>query len=237
MSTLFCPILNVQGCKSNKKGGYRRLSFVKKVFTERKNKITKRKKSRRNKQKNLSLLNMESAFSLVDSPSLPSTSPSLPSTSTSLPSTSFFYSWKTWAILFVVVAFLGFNIFLFLGKESNDMIDTIKRFFTKMYNTNKLFHSHSPSTPAYEKPTHLNNVNEVHAPPDMSSEELQPPIQSAPTPDQADSLIQTQGKAGWCSVGEDRGYRSCVQVGENDTCLSGDIFPTKDKCINPKLRY
>lgn len=53
-----------------------------------------------------------------------------------------------------------------------------------------------------------------------------------------DSLSQIQGrnKSGWCYIGEDRGFRSCVEVGPNDTCMSGDIFPTQEICINPTLR-
>ena len=44
------------------------------------------------------------------------------------------------------------------------------------------------------------------------------------------------GKAGWCYIGEDRGFRSCSQVGVNDKCMSGDIFPSQEICINPNLR-
>ena len=43
-------------------------------------------------------------------------------------------------------------------------------------------------------------------------------------------------KSGYCYIGEDRGFRSCIQVGEEDTCMSGDIFPTQAICINPRLR-
>ena len=53
--------------------------------------------------------------------------------------------------------------------------------------------------------------------------------------DDSTSPIQ-QGKMGWCFIGEDRGFRSCEQVGVNDQCMSGDIFPTKDVCMNPNLR-
>lgn len=41
---------------------------------------------------------------------------------------------------------------------------------------------------------------------------------------------------GYCYVGEDLGFRSCIKVGKADRCMSGDIFPTKDICINPSLR-
>lgn len=62
---------------------------------------------------------------------------------------------------------------------------------------------------------------------------------SQPEADDASSVTQkgkVSGKAGYCLVGEDRGIRSCVKVGEGDTCMSGNIFPSKDVCINPSLR-
>ena len=55
-------------------------------------------------------------------------------------------------------------------------------------------------------------------------------------PDSSDSAVQTGGKAGWCYVGSERGIRTCAQIGVNDSCLSGDIFPTQDVCMNPSLR-
>ena len=55
--------------------------------------------------------------------------------------------------------------------------------------------------------------------------------------DEASSSIQNGApKAGWCYIGEDRGFRSCAEVGVNDTCMSGDIFPTQQICVNPNLR-
>ena len=53
--------------------------------------------------------------------------------------------------------------------------------------------------------------------------------------DDSASPIQ-HGKMGWCFIGEDRGFRSCEYVGANDKCMSGDIFPSKDVCMNPNLR-
>jgi hypothetical protein len=43
-------------------------------------------------------------------------------------------------------------------------------------------------------------------------------------------------KKGWCLIGNEKGYNSCVKVGYNDYCMSGDIYPTKDICLNPSLR-
>lgn len=53
---------------------------------------------------------------------------------------------------------------------------------------------------------------------------------------QAPSSVNSTGKSGWCFIGEDRGFRSCALVNENDTCMSGDIFPSQELCINPSLR-
>jgi hypothetical protein len=43
-------------------------------------------------------------------------------------------------------------------------------------------------------------------------------------------------KVGYCYIGSDRNVRTCVKVGEKDTCMSGEVFPTIDLCINPTLK-
>jgi len=57
-----------------------------------------------------------------------------------------------------------------------------------------------------------------------------------PKGDNNDSSIQMPKKSGYCYIGEDRGHRTCIYSGKRDICMSGDIFPTLDVCINPKLR-
>lgn len=61
---------------------------------------------------------------------------------------------------------------------------------------------------------------------------------SEPMPDDATSSTQRSGpgKSGYCYIGEDRGFRSCIEVKEGDTCMSGDIFPSQAICVNPSLR-
>ena len=43
----------------------------------------------------------------------------------------------------------------------------------------------------------------------------------------------TSGKSGWCLVGEYEGKRGCVAVGEQDRCLSGQVYPSQVNCMNP----
>lgn len=55
--------------------------------------------------------------------------------------------------------------------------------------------------------------------------------------DTTNSSIQTNRlDKGYCYVGTDRNYRTCVKVNERDQCMSGDIFPTRKICVNPSLR-
>lgn len=61
-------------------------------------------------------------------------------------------------------------------------------------------------------------------------------VNQGPTPDDSRSIIQTTGKAGWCYIGDDQNVRTCAEVGINDMCMSGDIFPTQEICMNPNLR-
>jgi len=43
-------------------------------------------------------------------------------------------------------------------------------------------------------------------------------------------------KGGWCYIGTYSGYRSCSEVGSAEKCMSGDVFPTQDVCVNPNMR-
>jgi hypothetical protein len=55
-------------------------------------------------------------------------------------------------------------------------------------------------------------------------------------PDDSKSSIQSIGKAGWCYIGTDHGIRTCAEIGVNDGCMSGDVFPNQSICVNPNLR-
>jgi hypothetical protein len=54
--------------------------------------------------------------------------------------------------------------------------------------------------------------------------------------DSTSSIQKPQTKGGYCYIGEERGHRSCMRVNEDDKCMSGEIFPTREICINPNLR-
>lgn len=70
----------------------------------------------------------------------------------------------------------------------------------------------------------------------LNTSQSQQPSEQDYQANEASSSVHSAGKAGWCYVGNDRGFRTCAQVGVNDTCMSGDIFPSQEICMNPNLR-
>jgi hypothetical protein len=52
-----------------------------------------------------------------------------------------------------------------------------------------------------------------------------------PQPSRSDSQHH-----GFCYVGRSNNIRHCAKVSSKSKCMSGDIFPTMDLCINPAIR-
>jgi hypothetical protein len=49
--------------------------------------------------------------------------------------------------------------------------------------------------------------------------------------------ISTQKpKAGWCYVGDFSGVKGCVEVSEQDKCMSGQIFANQAECLKPHAK-
>ena len=72
---------------------------------------------------------------------------------------------------------------------------------------------------------------------------LMPPKCSTPTknpePSNTTNSIHrpiSSKKSGWCFIGDDAETRGCISVNEHDKCMSGQIFPTKEACLNPNTK-
>lgn len=88
-------------------------------------------------------------------------------------------------------------------------------------------------TPTYQEHEELNNIlKNTH--PEQPQYPL-PQNNEYIADDSNSNIQQMSGKLGFCYIGEDRGFRSCAPVGVNDMCMSGDIFPSMDVCVNPNL--
>ena len=42
---------------------------------------------------------------------------------------------------------------------------------------------------------------------------------------------------GYCFIGDSDNTRHCVELEKDDNCVSGQIYKTKEICVNPDLRY
>lgn len=205
------------------------------------------------------------------------------STSIGSEGSSFFETLKnvnltTWVIIFFVLAFLGFNIFVYLAKGTEDIKNFFAPLLEKIFGASVAVTSQTVDVAAEGAKTvvsgtanvvntGLSTVQDI-TPNNSSSSVSSQPVEgtvpqknavqnsslnkalSSSTPEQSGNqdyqALETSssvhsssaksGKAGWCFIGEDRGYRTCAEVGANDTCMSGDIFPTQEICINPSLR-
>ena len=166
-----------------------------------------------------------------------------------------------YGLIILILAFLGFNLFTYLGQITGGITnlfgpavssaaaatgETIKQTSKMAATGTKGLVDAADDTveggiDILEKglskdKQRNNNDNSVEK---ALSDAKNRPNENLPEPDDAGSRTQSNralGKSGYCYIGEDRGFRSCISVGENDTCMSGDIFPTEAICINPNLR-
>jgi len=195
-------------------------------------------------------------------------------------------TWPYWLLFFLVLAFLGFNIFTFISKGAGETGSLLNSIIDKLKNTGKVINTlknliftsatgtkgiidttaavsddvlekiqestqvvGQTVTPATVSTTSVSNSQpQIQGQPDISQNNtlnraLNTSVQQSSIGNmnyQADdslSAIQSGGsKGGWCLIGEDRGFRSCAQVENADQCMSGDIFPTNEICVNPSLR-
>ena len=155
-------------------------------------------------------------------------------------------------IIFCILGFLGVNILLFLIKPADkglkhlyDPILDIIKGGAKIMDTEKDKKKTKTTTPAVKKLEKVIDskpiVNKIDkdkptAAPAAPTKKINK-LPVIPEADDSTSTVQKPAsKSGFCYIGEDRGFRSCIEVGEGETCMSGDIFPTDALCINPNLR-
>jgi len=157
-----------------------------------------------------------------------------------------------YGLVVIILALLGFNLFSHLGNLTDNIRDFISPITNIIGNkTGKVLETTTLNTAQGIKGIGNVTGNIIESGVDIVKHDLDGPkndttqisdpliVDEEPEPDTTDSVIQTTPKTGtgYCYVGEDRGIRSCVKINKNHKCMSGDIFPTREICINPKLRH
>jgi hypothetical protein len=127
-----------------------------------------------------------------------------------------------WILIFIIVIILGLNIINYLLNDTNIIQSSLETGAKPLVDSENSLQTNIESE--LKKIEKTLDIGIIDKKPDF----LQP--------DDTSSSIQLPKKSGYCFIGEDRGFRTCMFVGPRDECLSGDIFPSMEICINPKLR-
>lgn len=157
-----------------------------------------------------------------------------------------FFSILKYLIIIILLSLLGFNIFKNLGV----ILDIIDTTIKKIYNFISNIIISKPTTNIQNNVIGVNkNTDEIENTNENTNENtknnkdintldkiLNDTEEKLNIKNNETSNENNIFKSGYCYVGEDRGYRTCIKVGEIDKCMSGDIFPNKEICINPNLR-
>ena len=159
-----------------------------------------------------------------------------------------------YVLLVAILLLLGFNLFNYLGEGA----ESLRSFFSPILGLfgYSVGETAKKTISESQKGTKLavdiigDSVKDAI---DISEQILDPNFKSLkqdininnkksnyfPEPDDSGSLLQKskpKSKSGFCYIGEDRGFRSCISVDKSELCMSGEIFPSKQICINPSLR-
>ena len=49
------------------------------------------------------------------------------------------------------------------------------------------------------------------------------------------NIQNAASKSNWCLIGDYKGRRSCIDIDDADRCLSGQVFPSQQICLNPTI--
>ena len=172
-------------------------------------------------------------------------------------SDTFSYDTLKYVLIVLILAFLGLNIFNYLGRTTDILTNTFGPLFKDIakffgYTLSKTVHTSAKGAKVGIDITSdvLKDAVDLVDPDDSGvsikkKERLTRDINDMqnnlrpPKPTDSTHIIQRNrnvNKSGYCYIGEDRGIRSCLKVKDGDKCMSGEVFPTRDICINPNLR-
>lgn len=130
-------------------------------------------------------------------------------------------------LLIIILSILGLNVFNYLSRATDISTEITKKGISSGLDGVKKTADLSSKGVKSISDTIGNTIDTIGN--DLDIKIIKPHNGDEPEPD--------YGKSGYCYIGKDKdNSRSCIYVGQGDTCMSGDIFPRMDICINPSLR-
>jgi hypothetical protein len=163
--------------------------------------------------------------------------------------TTSYFTFTNIMIFLLVLSLLGFHVYAYLVKGTLTFVEFFQLTMSRLFGLFSQTASVTAEGAQEVVDVGLENIKKsVELSGDELKEEREGPTQKQnedvdinpmtnkrETSDDYEANESTS-KVGWCFIGEDRGFRSCAEVGSADKCMSGDIFPSKEICVNPSLR-
>ena len=159
-------------------------------------------------------------------------------------------------LIFSVLGFFGYIIYDYLtdeGKNINNLIAPITNFFSQFVNNKDSKENEKSDEKSDKKSDKKYNekiIKDVENKKNNNSQTLETSVKNKnilktenskklisneeneePEPIRTDSL-----SSGYCYIGKVNDTRYCTKVDARSKCMSGDIYPTIDICVNPNLR-
>lgn len=151
-------------------------------------------------------------------------------------------------IRYILIIYLLTYVILTILNELDLLPDWLKNIFTPIDIIYKIFHKKYKENDETKQNKKRDSGEELatsikreknQRPETIAPSQFVPNNDTVPEPDKTSSSTQSSkiaNKAGYCYIGEDRGFRSCIRIDSGDECMSGNIFPNEAICINPNLR-
>ena len=159
-------------------------------------------------------------------------------------------------LIFSVLGFFGYIIYDYLtdeGKNINNLIAPISNFFSQFVNNKDSKENEKSDKKSDEKSDKKYNekiIKDIENKKNNNSQTLETAVKNKkilktenskklianeqneePEPIRTDSL-----SSGYCYIGKVNDTRYCTKVDARSKCMSGDIYPTMEICVNPNLR-
>lgn len=139
-----------------------------------------------------------------------------------------------YGLIFFILILIGIAVALYIYRENLfamiDKINTILNVDQKMDQHIKKYETESQEKNLKEKELEeqIKNINVKKG----AVNELTEKVDTASNYKQEQKVKENS----FCYIGYESGQRECTNVFDGDICMSGEIFPKMDICMNPHLR-
>lgn len=170
-----------------------------------------------------------------------------------------FKSYIFWILLIIALAFLGFNIFTYLSKGTDALTDILQPVTNFLGNltgetskttindtssgTQKIIDKVSETSKSIVDNTSkgtTTGINSIQSSLKKDKTIVDPEnndkLTSNSKNSEPESIHTNSIQSGYCYIGKINDTRYCAKVDSKSKCMSGDIYPSMDICINPNLR-